>query len=212
MRPRIERSALIRNLVFSYDFDNYGTPRGEVETQERQIVAGVAFENGAAVNFTTDLLRERLLEPFDIRSNVTIPVGDYPYRRHGVNMNSDRSRAVSGSFRFQAGEFWNGDSTSIAGSLELRPNRHLNVNLNISRNDVELPNGSFTTTLVGTRVLLALTSRMFLNSFLQYNADTRQFSSNTRFNIIHRPLSDLFVVYNDWRDSDTDGRSSAPSS
>ena len=42
---------------------------------------------------------------------------------------------------------------------------------------------------------------MFLNALVQYNNDTRQWSSNVRFNIIHRPLSDLFVVYNERRNS-----------
>ena len=42
---------------------------------------------------------------------------------------------------------------------------------------------------------------MFLNALLQYNTDARQWSSNVRFNIIHRPLSDFFLVYNDRRDS-----------
>ena len=36
----------------------------------------------------------------------------------------------------------------------------------------------------------------------QYAADTRQVSSNIRFNFIHHPLSDLYVVYNDRRDTD----------
>jgi hypothetical protein len=41
-----------------------------------------------------------------------------------------------------------------------------------------------------------------VNAFVQYNADTHEVSSNIRFNIIHRPLSDLFIVYNDRRDTD----------
>jgi hypothetical protein len=42
------------------------------------------------------------------------------------------------------------------------------------------------------------------NALLQYNTDAQQWSSNIRFNIIHRPLSDFFLVYNDRRGS-TDG-------
>jgi hypothetical protein len=42
---------------------------------------------------------------------------------------------------------------------------------------------------------------MFVNALVQYNSDSRQWSSNVRFNIIHRPLSDIFVVYNERRDS-----------
>jgi hypothetical protein len=36
---------------------------------------------------------------------------------------------------------------------------------------------------------------------VQYNSDAREWNSNIRFNIIHRPLSDLFLVYNERRDS-----------
>jgi hypothetical protein len=44
---------------------------------------------------------------------------------------------------------------------------------------------------------------VFLNALLQYNTDARQWSSNVRFNVIHRPLSDIFFVYNERRDSVT---------
>ena len=42
---------------------------------------------------------------------------------------------------------------------------------------------------------------MFLSAFLQYNSDLREVSTNLRFNLIHRPLSDIFVVYNEQRDT-----------
>jgi hypothetical protein len=43
---------------------------------------------------------------------------------------------------------------------------------------------------------------MFLNAFVQYNGLTRDVSSNVRFDFIHHPLSDLFVVYNETRPFD----------
>jgi hypothetical protein len=45
---------------------------------------------------------------------------------------------------------------------------------------------------------------MFVNALVQYNTDTRQVSSNLRFNIIHRPLSDFFLVYNERHDDRID--------
>jgi hypothetical protein len=36
-----------------------------------------------------------------------------------------------------------------------------------------------------------------VDTLLQYNTDLKQFSANVRFDLIHRPLSDLFVVYNE---------------
>ena len=73
--------------------------------------------------------------------------------------------------------------------------------MNYSRNDVALPKGHFVTELVGTRFLYAFTPRAFLNAFIQYNADTKQVSSNIRFNWTYHPLSDLYIVYNDTRDT-----------
>jgi hypothetical protein len=66
---------------------------------------------------------------------------------------------------------------------------------------VDLPAGAFVTHLSAARILYAFTARAVLNAYFQYNADTDQISSNIRFNIIHRPLSDLFLVYNDRRDT-----------
>jgi hypothetical protein len=40
---------------------------------------------------------------------------------------------------------------------------------------------------------------------VQYNADDRQFNVNLRFNIIHRPLSNLFIVYNQQQFADREG-------
>jgi hypothetical protein len=40
---------------------------------------------------------------------------------------------------------------------------------------------------------------MFLNTFIQYNNDDDRLNSNIRFRLIHRPLSDIYVVYNDVR-------------
>jgi hypothetical protein len=50
---------------------------------------------------------------------------------------------------------------------------------------------------VSSRVGLAFNTRTFLDTLLQYNTDLKQFSANVRFDVIHRPLSDLFVVYNE---------------
>lgn len=201
-RPRMQGSKLIRNFNVSTGADYFGgSNSGKVETRNQNINTGIFFQNSSSLNFNTFWNFDRLVNPFDIRSNISIPAGDYNYRRHAIFFNSDRSRAIAGNVFFNWGEFWNGAQTSIGSGLDLKPSYHLNIDLNYNRNQVKLANGAFTTNLVGTRVLYAFTSKMFLNAFVQYNADTHQVSSNIRFNIIHRPLSDLFIVYNDRRDT-----------
>ena len=53
------------------------------------------------------------------------------------------------------------------------------------------------------RVNYNFSTKMFFNALVQYNNDTQQWTSNLRFNIIHRPLSDFFFVYNERRDERT---------
>ena len=40
---------------------------------------------------------------------------------------------------------------------------------------------------------------MFLNALIQYNGTADEIESNIRFNWIYKPLSDLFLVYNERR-------------
>jgi len=92
----------------------------------------------------------------------------------------------------------------VTAGLNLKPTYHLTMNLTYDRNRVDLPNGAFTTNLIGAKFIYGFTPRAFVNAFIQYNADTHLVSSNLRFDLIHHPLSDLYIVYNDTRDTITD--------
>ena len=79
------------------------------------------------------------------------------------------------------------------------------INSGFQRNDISLPlpMHDFTTNLITSRVGYAFNTKMFLDTLLQYNTDLRQFSANVRFDLIHRPLSDLFIVYNEQQLTET---------
>src|SRR2546430_8705980 len=85
----------------------------------------------------------------------------------------------------------------------LRFNYKLTTSFQYTHNNISLAEGRVTQNLLVTRVNYGFTTTMFLNALIQYNSDNKQWSSNVRFNIIHRPLSDIFVVYNEHRDSVT---------
>ena len=83
-------------------------------------------------------------------------------------------------------------------------NYKMNASLSYTLNNISLagPNGRFKTHLL-TRLNYSFSTAVFLNALVQCNSDARQWSSNIRFNIIHRPLSDFFLVYNERRNSTT---------
>ena len=78
----------------------------------------------------------------------------------------------------------------------------MNASFDYTHNNISLPqpNGHFKTNLLLARFNYSFSTTIFLKALVQYNSDLRQWSSNIRFNIIHRPLSDFFLVYNEQRD------------
>ena len=87
------------------------------------------------------------------------------------------------------------------GGAAFRFNYKLTTSVQYTRNNISLFEGRVKQDLLAARVNYGFTTTMFLNALIQYNSDSRQWSSNVRFNIIHRPLSDIFIVYNERRDS-----------
>jgi hypothetical protein len=199
--PRFDHPT-IQNLNFGTTIDYFKRASLDtIETRVQEATAGIRFRNNGSTNFTATRTFDRLFEPFDIRSNISIPAGDYEYTSYQGSVNIGNSRQITGNANISWGEFWNGHTKAVSGAIGWRPEYHFSFDANYSRNHVTLPDGTFTTNLVGTRFLYAFTPRAFFNAFLQYNADTRQVSSNLRFNITYRPLSDVYLVYNDTRDT-----------
>ncbi len=142
---------------------------------------------------------EHLDQPFHIRPDIRIPAGDHQFGFWSLRLDSDQSRALAGALRYEWGDFWTGQRSTLRATVTVRPSFRSSLQVNLEHNDVELPEGEFTTDLVNFQAAYSFTTNMFLNALLQYNTDLDQLASNIRFNMIHHPLSDLFIVYNEAR-------------
>ena len=67
------------------------------------------------------------------------------------------------------------------------------------------PAADFVTALYTVRANYSFTTSMYLDALMQYNAGLHQVNTNVRFNLMHHPLSDLFVVYNEQRFTTANG-------
>jgi hypothetical protein len=70
-----------------------------------------------------------------------------------------------------------------------------------SLNHVTLTQGAFITHLAGSRVTWTATPLMFTSALVQYNSGSHLLSANVRLRWEYRPGSELFVVYNEERDT-----------
>ena len=200
--PLFENSPVFRNLVIGTAFDYYEDGESEqIETREERVDLGLRFENNGSVDFSILQTFDRLRDVFPIHSSVSIPEGDYRYLGYSARASSNPSGKISGNGAVEWGEFWSGRRRSFTGGVSWKPNIHFRLDVDYTRNQVNLAEGRFSSDLVGARFLYAFNPRAFFNAFIQYNADTNQVSSNIRFNLIHHPLSDLFLVYNELRDT-----------
>ena len=199
--PLLRSNATIRNLRFDAGV-NYvaGASSGEIETRTQSAGTGILFQNSGSIGFEVEETFDRLKRSERILG-INIPAGDYSYRSYSASATSDQRRRIGGNGNVTWGEFWNGTRKSFGGGLTVRPNYRLNIAMNYSHNRVALGSGRATTDLLGTRLVYGFSPRAFFNAFVQYNAANNRLSSNIRFNWLHHPLSDLYFVYNDTRDT-----------
>jgi hypothetical protein len=199
LRPKSTASR-IREYTFTAQYDATADDRFRSSlTRVGGFTFGTLFMNTAEVRAWVNSTFERLDESFDIGPVLSVAPGVYQFEDTGVSVDSNGSAALSGGFQVRAGEFWTGRQRTGTANVRLRFNAHVAASATVSRSVVELPEGSFTGDLVGMRLDWSFTPRMFLNAFVQYNGEADAWLSNIRFNLIHRPLSDIYVVWNETR-------------
>ena len=206
--PRPHSIAAIRRFLSEARFDYYESRAGVVETRLAQGTFGIELENSDEFSAEYTRSYEFLDKPFNISPDVTIPVGGYRFQDILATYRFGRQRVLSGNVIFQHGSFYGGEKTTVEfglgggfGGGRLQITSQLAVEPGISFNRIELPQGRFTTELVTTRTTYTVTPLMFLSALVQYNSSNASLGANVRFRWEYQPGSELFVVYNEQRDT-----------
>jgi hypothetical protein len=97
------------------------------------------------------------------------------------------------------GYYANGTRAFFSSELGYRFQPYVSFVLSSSYNDIRLPQpwGRNTFWLVGPRLDITFTNKIFFTTFMQYNEQRNNINLNTRFQWRYRPASDLFIVYTD---------------
>ena len=190
----------LREINPHFEFNHYTNPQGEPVS--RYVNAHLSFrhQNGALLEVGYDNSVENTPEAFDIHPTTRVSAGEHRYDEWFVMFFSNPSRPLSLNFRYDHGGFYSGTRRALNLSTVARAGSRLTAFVGWTRNDIALPEGEFITDLLTARLTYTFTTNMFLNALIQYNSVNEDWSSNLRFNLIHRPLSDFFIVLNDRRD------------
>ncbi|MBM4183608.1 MAG: carbohydrate binding family 9 domain-containing protein [Gemmatimonadetes bacterium] len=149
--------------------------------------------------------RENNVRPFTLNAarGVIVAPGEYDFDEYFALYRSNNAARFSFETRFSSGDLYDGHRNGYAFAPTIRMNEHLNASFSVQVNDIDLPSTSYVSTLMAARLDYSVNTRVFFNALVQYNTDTEEWSSNVRLNVIHRPLSDFFLVYNERRSGST---------
>ena len=102
------------------------------------------------------------------------------------------------SSRF-GGYYANGSMMNLAGEMGYRFQPYVGITINATNSDLRLPEpwGHTNLWLVGPKLDVTLTNKVFLTAFAQYNEQLDNLNLNIRFQWRFKPASDLFIVYTD---------------
>ena len=203
-RPEALRKYGIRELHPHTRYSIYTDQSNVKLTHTNHIAMSAFLDNGGIVEFAINPRFERIVAPFKIRPDQSFQVGQYGWTEYQLLVETNHSKMASLSLDLTTGGFWNGTQRSTKLGVVVRPSYHLSFDMALQRNDIDLPfpMHAFVTNLVTSRIGYAFSTQRFLDTLLQYNTDLKQLSANVRFDLIHRPLSDLFIVYNEQRLTD----------
>jgi hypothetical protein len=199
--PRPRASKRVRRLSWTTSGTYIETGQRRVDTRDWGTEFAVEFQNSDRFAVSYGSTYEYLPQPLRI-VGLTVPVGGYDYASGAVSMNFGRQRRISGNISLEQGSFYNGHKTTLAISQgRFNPTPQLALEPTYQGNWVDLVQGVSRTHLVGTRVTYTVTPTMFTSALVQYNTGARNVSANARLRWEYRPGSELFVVYNEQRDT-----------
>ncbi len=203
--PRPVAIDWVRRFVWTGSLTYLEDGQGLLDTRRTEAEFAIELENSDRFSVTATDNFERLTRLTTI-AGAPIPAGRYDFAVGRIAYNFGQQRPVSGNVAVEYGEFYTGHRTSLTFSRSrVNVSPRLSFEPNLSLNWLDLPEGRTNNNLVGSRVTYTATPLMFVSALVQYNTGTSSTSANIRLRWEYQPGSELFVVFNEERDTHASG-------
>ncbi|WP_235114194.1 carbohydrate binding family 9 domain-containing protein [Cyclobacterium qasimii] len=197
--PLIERSSILRELSWQYDFEYLMMMNWKPATVNHEVrVLGLRFETGDFINFSFLHNYEFLDFTFDILRDgaFLIPEGTYQNRGHSIEASSAPFRKFGGTATFTNIGFWTGRQVSLETDVFVRPFVGLNMTASYIHSSVHLEQGDFKTHLLRLNSSYDFSQWVSMNFNIQYDNLTERLGTNSRFIWVIDPGNTFFIVHN----------------
>jgi hypothetical protein len=182
--------------------ENYYDPGYRKIEHENTISYEFGFQNSSVVQFGYKDFYVELQDDFDpthIR-DYCLPAGSaYNFGGAFVAYASTQKNMFTWMGEAAKGTFYNGKIQYIDGMVGYRFQPYVKLSMNFNYTDMDLPAPYERTKylLVGPKVDVTFTDKLFWTTFVQYNEQIDNVNINMRLQWRYQPVSDIFVVYTD---------------
>jgi len=146
---------------------------------------------------------DQLEEDFEIADPVIVPEGRYEYLSTELMLQTPGTSSFWALFMFEGGAYF--DGYKLSPSVEPKWNLGASVELGgIYRIDlIRFPDRDqkLNNHIAGLRALYMLSTKLSLSAFIQYNSAINKVLSNVRFRYNPREGTDLYIVFNEGRNT-----------
>jgi hypothetical protein len=182
------------------DFDIILDPCFKMTDRLTQIGYSIGWKNRDQLSVSISEQFVKLSSSFDPTNTGGMKLdsgSEYYWQSAGVNFTSDSRRLFYYTLNGSYGSYYNGKRSTIGGSVNYRIQPYGSIAVTINYNNILLPDpfSIAKLILIGPRLDLTLTDKIFLTTFVQYNNQIENINTNIRFQWRFAPVSDLFIVY-----------------
>lgn len=180
--------------------DLFFEPDFSLTDREIELSYSLTWMDRSSISLDLEEGYVKLLEPFDPTNTggAMIPAGsEFQWTELALTYQSNQRQLFTYQVSGRYGGFFNGTRTSLSADLNYRVQPYGNLSLITSFNRVLLPEPytSMDLILVGPRLDITFTEKLFFTTFVQYNNQIDNLNVNMRFQWRFAPVSDLFIVY-----------------
>ncbi|MDX9810776.1 MAG: hypothetical protein RBU28_00190, partial [Bacteroidales bacterium] len=195
--PRPKNSPILQiksGIKYEYisDLKNGGVQSAAIDLN----YAAISFLSGDMISLTSQYQVESLNNDFIIFNDYLIPVADYNFWRHSVQLTSAKRRNLWGSVKMAMGGFYSGTRTDLLLQAGYKVAVPVYIGLESDRKWVNLPDGDFVAQIYRVNLNLLISPGISWYNFVQYENENETIGWQSRFQWIIKPGKEIFFTFN----------------
>ena len=175
----------------------------EITDHETALMYKISFRTQAVLTLWAANNYVKLLSPFDPTNSGldSLDTGSqHRWKSWGFDFVSKPQSLFTYTLSMRQGGYYEtGHRFNLIADLGYRIQPYVSFLLSATYNDIDLPDpwNKRRFWLIGPRLDVTMTNKLYFTAFAQYNEQQKNVNLNTRLQWRYRPASDLFIVYTD---------------